>query len=63
MASINKSIWGNVEKTYYWGGTGASVNSLVKANKLIINTQYDTSLAVCNLNIAPKIRVYIALTL
>ena len=56
MASINKSIWGNVEKTYYWGGTGASVKSLVTANKLILNTQYDTSLAVCNLNIAPKIR-------
>lgn len=56
MATVNKAVWGNVKNTYYWGGTGASVSDLVKANKLTLNTPYDTSIAVCNLNNAPKIR-------
>ena len=56
MSSVNKNVWGNVKNTYYWGGTGASVSDLVKANKLTLNTQYDTSIAICNLNNAPKIR-------
>ena len=56
MATVNKAVWGNVKNTYYWGGTGASVSDLVKANKLTLNTQYDTSIAVCNLGMAPKIR-------
>ena len=56
MATVNKAVWGNVKNTYYWGGTGASVRDLVTANKLTLNTPYDTSIAVCNLSMAPKIR-------
>lgn len=56
MATVNKAVWGNVKNTYYWGGTGSSVSDLIKANKLTLNTQYDTSIAVCNLGNAPKIR-------
>lgn len=56
MSSVNKNVWGNVKNTYYWGGTGDSVENLVANNKLTLNTQYDTTIAVCNLNNAPKIR-------
>ena len=56
MSSVNKNVWGNVKNTYYWGGTGNSISQLVKENKLVLNTQYDTSIAICNLNNAPKIR-------
>lgn len=56
MSSVNKNIWGNVKNTYYWGGTGDSIKNLITANKLTINTDYDTSIAVCNLENAPKIR-------
>ena len=57
MSSVNKDVWGNVKNTYYWGGTGDSISQLVQENKLTLNTQYDTSIAICNLNNAPKIRV------
>lgn len=56
MSSVNKNVWGNVKNTYYWGGTGDSIKNLITANKLTINTDYDTSIAVCNLGNAPKIR-------
>lgn len=56
MSSVNKSVWGNAKTTYYWGGTGDNVKTLVSNNKLTLNTQYDTSIAVCNLGNAPKIR-------
>ena len=56
MSSVNKNVWGNVKNTYYWGGTGNSISQLVKENKLVLNTSYDTSIAICNLNNAPKIR-------
>lgn len=56
MATVNNGVWGKVKNTYTWGGTGDSIPNLVKSNKLVLNTQYDTSIAVCNLGNAPKIR-------
>lgn len=56
MATINNAVWGRVKETYYWGGAGDTVKNLITANKLVLNTQYDTTIAVCNLGAAPKIR-------
>ena len=56
MSTVNKNVWGNVKNTYYWGGSGDSIKNLITTNKLTINTDYDTSIAVCNLGNAPKIR-------